>query len=239
MKKGFFILIGLILCFFILHNIVYAEDSDEVFNDEIYDIYHQQNYTVRIHYYLDEPRIVVSLCDEEEVLDRVTIWYWIDTNGEMLTDTFLQLTFARSLGSGSGGERIALFSVKAGKLFESLDIATNYSDISTLGQQHEYKVNFNLEGNSYKDFSLRVEESLYVYNELKDPPQHEEWKETYTIPFDSEEMIFANGQTTLSGEFILENRKPREKRQLINKQVMKFTLRNQERLYMDNKWYIS
>ena len=141
------------------------------------------------------------------------------------------------LGTGGGVKWIKLYSVKAGKLFQSLDIATNYSSIGALGQ-HKYNVNYNLEGSSYKDFFLSVEESLYVHSELEDPPQHEEWKETYTILFDSEDMIFANGQTILNGEFIFENRKPREKRQLTNKEVKKLTLRNQERLYMDNKWYI-
>jgi hypothetical protein len=208
----------------------------------MYDIYHKQKYTVCIRKELWEDRVILQLLDNKKVLDSITI---INVRGitksETFSNIFLSLTFSRRAGSGIGVRLTKLLSIRAGKLFESLFLFTTHREESYLYNEN-YMVIFDLRGMSYKDFSLSIKESEYLDDKTEKPARHEEWEKTFTIPFDAEEMIFANGQTTLDGEFKfvifkIHWEKMENKQLLTNKRVKKLILKKQAYIHIDNKWY--
>ena len=225
-------------------NFSFANNSNDIFYREIYDIFHKQKYTINIREDLGKGRVILNLLENKKVIDNLTI---IHVQGvkksETIADTFLLLTFPVRGGTGIGIYITKIFSVKGGKLFENLVLKTTYrEDQKFLGKTliQRYNVFFILQGSSYRDFALHVNESNYLDDKTKDPRRQEDWKKVFTIPFDHEEMIFTNGTASLNGEFFLivfKTNLEEEKCQFKNKIVKKLFLEKQKWFHINNKWY--
>jgi len=229
---------------FIPSNFVFAADTNDISYREIYDIYHKQKYKVSIQEDPAEEKIILNLLDNNKILDSKSIINAAEvTQSETLSDTFLAVMYRVRGGTGIGINMTQIFSIKRGKLFESLILETTYREDQDFGGKtlvDRYNALLILQGSSYKNFALHVKESEYLDDKMKDRPRHEDWKETFTIPFDLDEMIFTNGKATLNGEFIFvffKTKIEEEKRQLNNKTVKRLAIKTQEFLHIDGKWF--
>jgi hypothetical protein len=229
----------LFLCYLLIpQNFAPATNINEIYDYKIYDVYHRQKYNVNIDDNFSG-KVLLKLLNKEEILVNITIYDWYVSNTKILNETFLLMSLTRPVGSGVGVEITKLFSVKDGKLFESIFLRTSYNSTSTFPVEKErYMTTFTLIGKTYEDFSLNIKESYFLHSEIEKPPKNVQWTESFIIPFNPQEMIFANDQTVLNGEFTFKNRKPSEQRLLTNKSVKKLTLRDQQYLSIDSKWYL-
>lgn len=215
----------------------------------IYDIVHEIPYVVQIREKPEYSEVILFLQDSNKhVMDSLTI---SDVTGitdvSILKDTFVSITFSRRAGSGVKVRFTKLISAKEEKLFESLFLFTTNSfrmkktfedevdNATPIDEKSIYEIKLSLQGSSYTEFKLFLEESSFVFSTI-DPSANEDWKKTFVLNFDFQKMVFSNGRTVLAGSFIYRYGVVEKELVFQNEEVPEITLIKQHYLYVNNSW---